>query len=67
MNGNDITPKRLLAFGLSTLINIMTSAFGVSVGAVIGALLIGGLIGGFLVRATTELANEPAQNHLLDF
>jgi hypothetical protein len=49
MDKNFISTKDLLAIGLSTLINMMISAFGAPVGPIIASLLIGVLIGAFLV------------------
>jgi hypothetical protein len=49
MTEYDISPKELLAFGLSTLINIMISAFGAPIGPVIAALLIKAVIGGYVI------------------
>jgi hypothetical protein len=49
MTEYDISPNELLAFGLSTLINIMISAFGAPIGPVIAALLIRAVIGGYVI------------------
>jgi hypothetical protein len=49
MKEKSITPKEMLGFALSTLINTMISAFGAPIGPVIAALLIGVVIGGYLV------------------